>query len=259
MAPRESDNVADGPNVADWLGAGADVFAAVGTVGAFAFALYLFLREQERGRGARVSEVYAFWRRTDDVVPHEQIEQRLLAIYRQDGCIRTDKPVPPLRVAPHHDAERPGEHRWYRYELWIRNATQLPVNTVEVWIRMHDHLDRDPGQWQGNTCPIAVNASAAPALHPGPPPRYGFTLRRALEAGEDLLLAHAAYPSRIEFPTAAHISFLDSNGQQWSRDAAGLRFARFGSSRKPGRFRRRGSSPGLYYWNKTLGERSADR
>jgi len=248
--------VTDGPNATDWISAAADVFAAIGTVGAFAFAFYLFLREQERTRGARVSDVYAFWRRTDDIVPPTEIEPRLRRLYRQEGCHCTDKPLPDLRVARHHDADKPGEHRWYRYELWIRNATQLPVNTVETWILVHDRLDTNPPRWHGNTCPIAINAAAAPASLAEPPPRYGFTLRRSLQAGEDLLLANVAYPSRIEFPTAARISFLDGNGQQWSRDANGLKFSRFGSLRKPGRRRRRPRRMvDVYYWRETVGER----
>jgi hypothetical protein len=77
--------VTDGPNVTDWISAAANVFAAIGTVGAFAFAFYLFHREQERTRGARVTDVYAFWRRTDDTVPHTEIEPRLRELYRQQG------------------------------------------------------------------------------------------------------------------------------------------------------------------------------
>jgi hypothetical protein len=47
--------MADGPNITDWISAATTSVAAIGTVGAFAF--YLFLREQERTRGARVSNV----------------------------------------------------------------------------------------------------------------------------------------------------------------------------------------------------------
>src|SRR6185312_14605923 len=249
-------SVSDGASTADWISASADVFAAVGTVGAFAFAFYLFLREQERGRGARVSEVYAFWRRTGDVVPQETIEPRLREVYRQQGCVRRDEPVPLLSVAPHHDAALPGVHRWYRYELWIRNATALPVNTVEVWFRAHDGLDRKAGRWEGNTCPIGLNASASPALLADAPPRFGFTLRRPLEAGEDVLLAQVAYPSRIEFPEAARITFLDANGQHWRRDADGLRFTRSGSLRKPRRSWRRKRRADVFYWSETAGERT---
>jgi hypothetical protein len=102
-----------------------------------------------------------------------------------------------------------------------------------------------------------VNSSAAPALITGSTPQYGFVLRRPLDAGEELLLAQAAYPSRIEFPAAVRISFLDSNGQQWSRTPSRLALNRYASRRKPGRLRGRARSQAhVFYWKEMLGERT---
>jgi hypothetical protein len=149
--PASRSSVDPGPNPADWISAGANVFAAVGTVGAFAFAFYLFLRDQERTRGAHVTEVYAVWRRTGAVIFTDQIQARLNTIYSKDGCHRDG--VPDLRVAPHHDSGRDPKPPWYSYQLWIRNATHLPVNTVEVWITMHDGLDCDAQELEATPAP----------------------------------------------------------------------------------------------------------
>jgi hypothetical protein len=78
-----------------------------------------------------------------------------------------------------------------------------------------------------------------------------------VKAGEELLLAQAAYPSRIEFPAAVRISFLDSNGQQWSRTPSRLALNRYASRCKPGRLRGRARSQAhVFCWKETLGERT---
>ncbi|OLT14820.1 hypothetical protein BJF78_17425 [Pseudonocardia sp. CNS-139] len=241
-----------GASLADWVSAGSDVLAAVGTVGAFATGFLLIKRERDLVRASGVAGVQAFWQRTGETTGHADVERNLRAIYAPAHCRRDDAPV--LAVSgPDRDARRT---RWYTYELRIRNTSPTQINTVELLIPIHDGLGHTPGRWRANTCPIAAAPDAAPLLQDGRPQYVGFSLRQPIDPGADKLAALIAYPSRIAFPEPVDITFIDGNGQQWRREASG-RVRRMLSSTRKAAWRRRfwKRRPDRYHWRETVGER----
>jgi hypothetical protein len=247
--------VTDAASLTDWISAGSNALAAIGTIGAFATGFILIKRERDLARSSRIAGVHAFWQRTGNSVDGSQVLRNMHSIYISSDCRRNNPPT--LRIAgPDRNSDAT---RWYTYELHVENPSATSINTVEVLIPVHDGLGVSPGRWHSNTCPIAAAADAAPMLQDGRNQYFGFSMRRAIESSNTKLVALVAYPSRIAFPEPVEITFIDGNGQQWRRAPDGDVQRTLSSSRKAA-WRRRPwrRQPDRYYWRRTLAERDPD-
>lgn len=243
----------DTASVVDWLGAGTDILSAAGTIGAFATGFILIKRERDLSRSARVMAVHAFWRRTGRSMSQRDVQTRMRLIYDPDYCRREG--VPTLHVAG-PDLRHGIESRWYIYELVVQNSSQIPINTVEVMMEVHDGLGYSPPRWYGNTCPVAAAADVAPILENGRKQYFGFSARQSILPETEKLISRVAYPSRIAFPEPVLLTFIDGNGIQWRR-LPGDDPRRTLSSTRKAAWRRQlwKREPDRYYWWQTVGER----
>lgn len=243
----------DAASLPDWISAGSNALAAVGTIGAFATGFALIKRERDLTRSSQAVGVYTFWQRTGRSTDGLDVQSRMRAVYDPAYSWRSD--VPQLSIAGPDDFDLQSTP-WHLYELDVHNSSSTHVNTVEVWFYAHDGLDYRPPKWHANTCPIAANANAAPMLRDSRGQYFGFSMRRSIAPGETELIALIAYPSRIAFPEPAQLTFIDGNGIQWLRASNGRVRQTLSSSRKSAARRKPWRrEPNRYYWRQTMGER----
>lgn len=217
----------------DWISAGADFFAAAGTIGAFTLGLHLYNLDRIRSRGDDVRGVRAEMRPTDRYLTTDEVIDNAQVIYSSQISDIPAKALKPSRLVD----EKSG---WQVYELWIHNTSAAEVIDLRAWIPARG-LSRPEGvtcwQWRfdrgANMYPVRVMATSLQRVMTRRKllglrrKFFGVQMSRSICAGE---LVHAADIAALEGPFGpltprrlepAALLFSDQRGQIWSRDARG--------------------------------------